>query len=41
MSEQIDMGPTLLSRFDLMFMMSDEPDWEDDTDVVEHMVHIA
>jgi replicative DNA helicase Mcm len=36
--EQIDMGPTLLSRFDLMFMVSDEPDREDDADVVEHMV---
>lgn len=36
--EQIDMGPTLLSRFDLMFMVSDQPDREDDADVVNHMV---
>ncbi|WP_018258725.1 minichromosome maintenance protein MCM [Halomicrobium katesii] len=36
--EQIDMGPTLLSRFDLMFMVSDQPDREDDAEVVEHMV---
>ncbi|ACV46767.1 MULTISPECIES: ATP-binding protein [Halomicrobium] len=36
--EQIDMGPTLLSRFDLMFMMSDQPDREDDAEVVEYML---
>ena len=36
--EQIDMGPTLLSRFDLMFMVSDQPSREDDAEVVEHMV---
>jgi len=36
--EQIDLGPTLLSRFDLMFMLSDEPDEDDDRDVVEGML---
>jgi replicative DNA helicase Mcm len=36
--EQIDLGPTLLSRFDLMFMVSDQPDPEKDADVVDHMV---
>ena len=35
--EQIDMPPTLLSRFDLMFMVSDDPDAEEDADVVGHM----
>ncbi len=36
--QQIDLGPTLLSRFDLMFMMSDEPDEDDDREVVDHMI---
>jgi replicative DNA helicase Mcm len=36
-SEQIDLGPTLLSRFDLMFMVSDSPDEEKDREVVRHM----
>lgn len=38
LGEQIGLGPTLLSRFDLMFMVSDEPDPEQDADVVEHML---
>ena len=37
-SEQIDLAPSLMSRFDLMFMMSDEPDAERDRDVAEHIV---
>ncbi len=37
-AEQIDMGPTLLTRFDLMFMVSDAPDAERDRDVVNHMI---
>jgi replicative DNA helicase Mcm len=36
--EQIDLGPTLLSRFDLMFMVSDQPDPDEDEDVANHMV---
>jgi replicative DNA helicase Mcm len=35
---QIDLAPTLLSRFDLLFMMSDQPDSETDADVVDHML---
>lgn len=38
MGEQIDLGPTLMSRFDLMFMVSDTIDREQDADVVEHMI---
>lgn len=37
-SEQIDLAPSLMSRFDLMFMMSDVPDEERDRDVAEHIV---
>jgi len=37
-SEQIDLAPSLMSRFDLMFMMSDTPDEERDRDVAEHIV---
>lgn len=36
--EQIELGPTLMSRFDLMFMVSDEPDPEEDAKVVEHII---
>lgn len=38
LGEQIGLGPTLLSRFDLMFMVSDDPDPETDRDVVNHML---
>lgn len=38
LGEQTGLGPTLLSRFDLMFMVSDEPDPEQDADVVDHML---
>ena len=37
-AQQIDLGPTLMSRFDLMFMVSDSPDEEKDLDVVDHMM---
>jgi len=37
-SEQIDLGPTLLSRFDLMFMLSDTPDREKDRDISSSML---
>lgn len=36
--DQIDLGPTLLSRFDLMFMLSDSPDRDEDREVAKHMV---
>lgn len=37
-ADQIDLGPTLLSRFDLMYMVSDRPDEQQDRDIVEHML---
>ncbi|CAI50035.1 ATP-dependent DNA helicase MCM [Natronomonas pharaonis DSM 2160] len=37
-AQQIDLGPTLMSRFDLMFMVSDSPDVDSDREVVEHMI---
>lgn len=37
-AEQIDLDPALISRFDLMFMLSDEPDDEEDTAIAEHMI---
>jgi len=37
-AQQLDLGPTLMSRFDLMFMVSDSPDADVDRDVVEHMM---
>jgi replicative DNA helicase Mcm len=36
--EQLDLGPTLLSRFDLMWMVDDEPDEERDREIASHMV---
>lgn len=36
--EQINLGPTLLSRFDLMFMLSDSPDEERDSEVADTMI---
>jgi len=36
--EQIELGPTLLSRFDLLWMVDDEPDETRDRDVASHMV---
>ncbi|WP_348611529.1 minichromosome maintenance protein MCM [Halobaculum rarum] len=37
-AQQLDLGPTLLSRFDLMFMVSDSPDEEADREVIDHMM---
>ena len=37
-AQQIDLDPTLMSRFDLMFMVSDSPDEEEDRAVVQHMI---
>lgn len=37
-ADQIDLGPTLLSRFDLLFMIDDQPDEEQDRQVIEGMV---
>jgi len=34
--EQIDIPPTLMSRFDLMFMVSDQPEEERDTEIMQH-----
>lgn len=36
-AQQLDLGPTLMSRFDLMFMVSDSPDADVDRSVVDHM----
>jgi replicative DNA helicase Mcm len=38
-AKQIDLGPTLLSRFDLIFMVSDTPDEDRDRKIVQHMVN--
>jgi replicative DNA helicase Mcm len=40
-AEQIDLGPTLLSRFDLMFMIDDSPDPERDAEIIEGMIETA
>jgi replicative DNA helicase Mcm len=37
-ADQIDLGPTLLSRFDLMFMLEDNPDEERDREIADHKV---
>ncbi|WP_226011836.1 minichromosome maintenance protein MCM [Halomicrobium salinisoli] len=37
-AEQIDLSPTLMSRFDLMFMVSDNPDEDRDREVIDHMI---
>lgn len=36
MGQQIDLDPTLLSRFDLIFMVNDQPDPDEDRAVVDH-----
>ncbi|WP_254810702.1 minichromosome maintenance protein MCM [Natronosalvus amylolyticus] len=36
-SEQIDLEPSLMSRFDLMFMMSDTPEEDRDQQLAEHV----
>jgi len=44
LNEQIELGPTILSRFDLIFKIEDRPDEERDTDIADHMLetqHLA
>jgi len=40
LSENIDLPPTLLSRFDLIFLMLDEPDEERDKELATHVLNI-
>ncbi|MFB6217608.1 MAG: minichromosome maintenance protein MCM [Halobacteriaceae archaeon] len=37
-AEQIDLDPALISRFDLIFMLDDQPDQDHDREVAEHMI---
>lgn len=37
-AEQIDLSPTLLSRFDLIFIMTDDPDEERDRELAKHIL---
>ncbi|THE65492.1 AAA family ATPase [Salinadaptatus halalkaliphilus] len=37
-SEQIDLEPALISRFDLIFTVTDEPDEEKDKNLAEHII---
>jgi len=37
-ADQIDLGPTILSRFDLMFMLDDSPDAARDAEIIENMI---
>jgi replicative DNA helicase Mcm len=37
-AEQIDLSPTLLSRFDLIFVMTDEPDEVRDRELAKHIL---
>ncbi|MFB6200908.1 MAG: cell division protein, partial [Halorhabdus sp.] len=36
--EQIDLEPALISRFDLIFTVTDQPDEEEDADLAEHII---
>ncbi|RQG89149.1 AAA family ATPase [Natrarchaeobius halalkaliphilus] len=38
MSEQIDLEPALISRFDLIFTVTDQPDEEKDRNLAEHIL---
>lgn len=38
MAQQIDLSPTLLSRFDLIFTLMDSPDPDTDADIADHML---
>ncbi|KUK28676.1 MAG: Cell division control protein [Thermococcus sp. 40_45] len=38
--EQLDLPPTLLSRFDLIFVLLDEPDEKFDSEVAEHILKV-
>jgi replicative DNA helicase Mcm len=37
-AEQIDLEPALISRFDLIFTVTDQPDEEEDTRLAEHII---
>jgi replicative DNA helicase Mcm len=39
MGEQIDLEPALISRFDLIFTVTDKPDEEKDSDLAEHIIN--
>ena len=38
--EQLDLPPTLLSRFDLIFLLLDEPDEKVDSSIAEHILKV-
>ncbi|ASJ00077.1 AAA family ATPase [Thermococcus gorgonarius] len=38
--EQLDLPPTLLSRFDLIFLLLDEPDEKVDASIAEHILRV-
>ncbi|KPU62348.1 hypothetical protein EP1X_09300 [Thermococcus sp. EP1] len=38
--EQLDLPPTLLSRFDLIFVLLDEPDEKFDSEIAEHILKV-
>ena len=38
--EQVDLPPTLLSRFDLLFVLLDEPDEKLDSEIAEHILKV-
>ncbi|MFW5973959.1 MAG: minichromosome maintenance protein MCM, partial [Natrialbaceae archaeon] len=38
-AEQIDLEPALISRFDLIFTVTDQPDEEKDRDLAEHIIN--
>lgn len=37
--EQIDLDPALISRFDLIFTITDQPDPEEDRDLAQHIIN--
>lgn len=39
LGEQIDLEPALISRFDLIFTVADDPDEEDDTKLANHIIN--
>ena len=40
LGDQITLGPALLSRFDLMFMITDDPDEAGDRELSEHIINM-
>lgn len=40
LNEQVDLGPTILSRFDLIFQLRDKPDEERDTEIADHITRL-